>query len=116
MCELGERCITTASRHSTLSSTLGNEYLEIYRSIPLDSFRISGAKTKQWEGLVKRRRDHHESDAFLPAHKTIRVFKSFGEVIDPPTRSHSLHSKLGLPFIDQRYHHGFLNARHWPAT
>jgi len=52
---------------------------ENYRSIPLDSFRISCAKNKQWEGLVKRRRDHRESDASSPAHKisALRVTKPF---------------------------------------
>jgi len=54
-----------------LGSSLGShqnvlKITDPYRKI---HFAISGAKNKQWEALVKRRRDHRESGAFSPAHK-----------------------------------------------
>ena len=58
---------------------------ENYWSIPLDSFRISVAKNEQWEGLVKRPRDHLELGAFSPAHKLSACTK-------PPSLTSFLHA------------------------
>ena len=53
-----------------LGSSLGSHQnvLKITDPCRKIHFAISGVKNKQWETVVKRRRDRRESGAFSPAH------------------------------------------------